>query len=446
MTALLASVCLEGLGRKFMPWVPSVLFYFMKDAVLLVGLVRFGLAPNVKRTMRRLMGGFTGVAVAAVFFTVMQCFNPEHTSLAMGVVGLRAYWLWFLAPPVIASALADARDMEHSLRALAVMALVVALFATLQFALPSTDAFNTYALYEGRSMNDVDIVGTTGRVRVSSTFSYLSGFVIFTEVVPVLLLSLGMELARGLARTLCLVATVATLVTMPMSGSRGPILVGLASLVMVLKGSGAFGTRQGRRIIAGAALAGVVAVVVAPEAIQGVTDRFQRNEDETAGRVLEVLNQIPVVAAVHFDYPFLGIGTGLQQNAATALGVKRGGWAAENEPHRILIEEGLLGFALVWMCRLAMVVGLVRAARALKKVGRGATSGLALALAAQAFLIPLAFDHVAQALYMITVGFVLHAASAIPSLGQVQTRPRAMRGAGSMPLAAPIPTPFSKVV
>ena len=35
--ALFAATCLEGLGRKYLPFVPSMVFYFLKDLVLLAG-------------------------------------------------------------------------------------------------------------------------------------------------------------------------------------------------------------------------------------------------------------------------------------------------------------------------------------------------------------------------------------------------------------------------
>ena len=42
--ALLAAICLEGLGRKFVPVLPGPAWYFLKDAVLLAGF--FGRAES----------------------------------------------------------------------------------------------------------------------------------------------------------------------------------------------------------------------------------------------------------------------------------------------------------------------------------------------------------------------------------------------------------------
>ncbi len=39
--ALISAVCLEGLGRRYLPFIPSAFFYFLKDVILLFGYVRF---------------------------------------------------------------------------------------------------------------------------------------------------------------------------------------------------------------------------------------------------------------------------------------------------------------------------------------------------------------------------------------------------------------------
>ena len=47
---LLAAICLEGLGRRYLPAIPSAVFYFLKDVVLLVGLIRFRINRDGEET------------------------------------------------------------------------------------------------------------------------------------------------------------------------------------------------------------------------------------------------------------------------------------------------------------------------------------------------------------------------------------------------------------
>jgi hypothetical protein len=43
----------------------------------------------------------------AFVWTVLELFNPEHVSTTLAVVGFRAYWLWWLAPLLVAHVLRD---------------------------------------------------------------------------------------------------------------------------------------------------------------------------------------------------------------------------------------------------------------------------------------------------------------------------------------------------
>src|SRR5689334_13516725 len=96
--ALISAICLEGLGRKYNPGVPDAVFYFLKDAVLLFGYFRFRPSRTTWRVTRHLYRGFEFAFVAALIWTLIEVFNPEQVSKPLALVGLRAYWLWWLAP------------------------------------------------------------------------------------------------------------------------------------------------------------------------------------------------------------------------------------------------------------------------------------------------------------------------------------------------------------
>ncbi len=383
-----------------------MVFYFMKDALLLAGLARFGIRPAVFRRAANLYRGFGPVLALAVAWTLLEMLNGAQTSPSLALLGIRSYWLWWLAPLIIASALRLPQDREHVVVVLAGIALIVALSAAMQFASPPDAPINTYALYGGEARAEVATVAATGRVRVSSTFSYLSGLADFAVLVPALLLSLGLGEAHRVTRWACFVGAGAGAVVMPMSGSRGPMLIGAAAMAAVLLGSGFVRTRAGRRVaLASALVVGAVAVAV-PDATGGVRARFEG--EDTESRVLEGLKLLPPVALAYSDYPILGIGTGMQQNARLAMGV-RPDWDSEAEPDRLLIELGPIGYLSVWLARLGLLVALVRMSRRFKREGRRALSGAALAYALLTFLGSLAFDHVWQALYFTGVGLLLQA-------------------------------------
>lgn len=402
---LVASVCFEGLGRKLLPDVPSAIFYYLKDVVLLAGLALFGVSSQSLLSTGRLLRGFIPLLLLATLWTIFEAFNPAHPSLVLALVGLRSYWLWWIAPLVIATALRGAHR-ERAVLTLTAAALIVAAYAALQFASPADSPINAYALYRGEQIMDVAKVATTGRARVSSTFSYLSGFSDFVTLVPPVLLGFGMYLKSRRRRWLSVATVGACIGAIPLSGSRGPLLLAMLGLSLLAMYAGILRGRASRRIAVGLAIAGALAFMSTPEAVQGIADRF--GGDDTRSRLWEAAEVLPPVALAIHEYPFLGEGTGTQQNARLAFGVSSN-WVTESETSRLLVELGAGGYLLVWASKVALAVALIRAARKLKRSGAPGVAGTALALSVYAIAGNSAFDHVWQALFFIGAGLVLAA-------------------------------------
>ena len=334
--------------------------------------------------------------------------NPEHQSLALGLIGLRAYWLWWAAPIVIAGVLQNQRQKDKAIYALLVMALGISALAAVQFASPADSSVNLYSVEDGEEVHasDMATVASTGRARVSSTFTFLSGFVDFTMTVPALLLSLGLDSRNPRLRRAALLATFATAAVIPMSGSRGSVVLGVVVILgITMWSAGLFFTAIGRRILMGSIVAAILSVVAFPDAFLGVQSRFE-NTDETVGRFEDLANILPPVAITTYEYPFMGIGTGMQQNSKGSLHVFTK-WDSEGELGRYLIELGPIGFLLIWMTKLGLMVALWRAFLILKRAGRRGPASAALSYAAMTMFGNLGFDHNWQALFFLGCGFVL---------------------------------------
>jgi hypothetical protein len=401
--ALISAICLEGLGRKYLPGVPDAAFYFLKDVVLLFGYLRFRPAAPIRRVTKYLYRGFEAAWVGTFIWTVIEVFNPEQQSKVLALIGLRAYWLWWMAPPVIASVLQNARQKERAIYALLAMVFGIAALAAVQFASPADSSINVYES-QNYAVGPIT-VGSTGRARVSSTFTFVSGFVAFTITVPTLLLSIGLDTKNPRLRTSALMATSAAAAVVPMAGSRSSVVIGIAILVLSLWSAGMFFTRAGRRILIGGVIAAVLSVVAFPDAMLGVQSRFA-DQAETSGRFKEFANVLPPVALMAFDYPGLGIGTGMQQNARLSFNLGSD-WDVEGELGRYLVELGPVGFIFFWIAKLGLMIGLLRAYRILKRAARRGAAAAALSYAALTMYGNLTFDHNWQALYFMGCGFIL---------------------------------------
>jgi hypothetical protein len=418
---LMASICLEGLGRKYLPQIPSIAFYFAKDFVLVAGYFLFKPPPSVRRVSKMLYRGFGVFWMAALLWTVIEVFNPEHESGALAIIGLRAYWLWWLAPVVIAGVLQSQVQKRRAIYVLASLAAGISILAAVQFASPADSAVNLYSVVDGEAQyaSGSGVVYETGRARVSSTFAFISGFGDFTILIPALLLSLGLQTSDRRLRTYALGATLLAASVLPMSGSRAPVILGGGVLLLTCWSAGLFFTVIGRRIMIGALAGAVLATVAFPDALFGVQSRF--DPEESQERLILNAMVLPPVALYMLDYPMLGIGTGMQQNARGSLNVFPK-WQTEIEMHRYLVELGPVGFCLVWTAKLGLMVALLRAYRILQRAGRRAAAGAALSYAAVTFFGNITFDHIWQALYFVGSGFILaETASALEFLKTGQT-------------------------
>ena len=403
--SLVAVICFEGAGRKFLPQIPPVVFYFFKDVVLLFGYLRFRRPGYITTVNRWLYRGFKVFWVIGFCWTVIQVFNPDQTSFPLAVLGLRSYWLWWAAPPIVASILDDEKEKQRALYVLLGTAVVVSIFGAIQFALPASSPLNAYATMGGEEVATAVVV-STGRSRVSSTFSYVSGFSDFNILIPPLIMSLGLDARDRRLRWGAIVVTCMTAAVVPMSGSRASIVLGLAVLAIAVWSAGLVATRVGRRIALGGATAGVLAVVVFPEAFLGVQSRFE-NVEETQGRFVQVAAMaVPPLAMAIYDYPAFGLGTGMQQNARAAMAIPAK-YNVEVEAGRYLVELGVVGFLFVWLAKVGLVVALMRSYLVLKRAQRRGAAAAALSYAFLTLIGNLAFDHIWQALYFLGCGSIL---------------------------------------
>src|SRR5262249_40660637 len=94
--------------------------------------------------------------------------------------------------PIIANILDDQKEKRRAIYVLLGVAALISVFAAIQFALPTSSPLNIYAPVEGEEFSSA-VVESTGRSRVSSTFSYVSGFSDFNVLIPALIMSFGLD-------------------------------------------------------------------------------------------------------------------------------------------------------------------------------------------------------------------------------------------------------------
>jgi hypothetical protein len=184
------------------------------------------------------------------------------------------------------------------------------------------------------------------------------------------------------------------------------VVISLVLCTVVAWRAGLVFTTVGRRVILFGILGGIAMAFAFPAALEGVMERFQY--DDTADRFKTTLEVLPPVSMSTYDYPFFGVGTGMQQNyrGQFGLGDSEIGWV-ESESGKYLVELGAIGYLLVWLSKFGLVMLLWRASNILKRAGRRPAAGAAVAYALLTFYGPLTFDHNYAALYFLGLGFIL---------------------------------------
>jgi hypothetical protein len=369
---VLVLLIFEGAIRKWLVPSSQDLVYFAKD-VLLLG-VYAGFFRDLPRLRQRIRQPAQPVLYGALafcaLFGLLQVFNPTLPNLLVGLFGFKAYFFYVPLLFVVPAAFPDDAALYTFLRRYALLAIPVGLLAIAQFFSPASSVLNTYA----RSNEDAYVAtfGSSTYVRVTATFSFITGYTAYLLTAVILILTL---LAAGRWRfrghLLLFGGLGMTLLGMLMSGSRGPVLLLILlfpfywwlAVIRERGGAAAFG----RLVIVLALVAGVLAAT-GGRAVDAFLGRAAGVGD-VSGRInaplLTPWALLPEVGLLGF-----GIGATHQTAATLAPGVVPYSWlhglAVEVESGRILMELGPVGFLLVFFVRFYLAFYAFTQARALR--------------------------------------------------------------------------------
>jgi hypothetical protein len=354
-------VIFEGALRKWVLPQAQDLIYFAKDVFLLGAYIGFLQSPARRRYRPPAAPVLYGALAAGLLLGVLQIFNPNLPNLLVGILGFKAYFFYmpliFLLPAMFRSD----RELAVALRRYLLLAIPVGLLAVAQFFSPPSSPLNTYARAPN-SAAEIATFGSSTYVRVTATFSFISGYTSYLLATVVFLL-VWMANARWRLRGNFLMygALGITLLGMLMSGSRGPVLI-LAALfpfywwLGVLREQGG-GSTFGRLLL-GLSLVAAVLAWVGEDAIGAFYGRALGIED------------VPSRLTTPFQAPFqvigeagplgFGIGATHQTAAAVTPGIPPYAWmrglVIEVESGRIMLELGAIGFAIIYLIRIYLLL------------------------------------------------------------------------------------------
>jgi hypothetical protein len=380
MQLVMVLLVLEGAIRKWLFPGAQDLVYLGKDVILVgvyLGFMRQ--RAQLRDRLPALPTLYTALALG-VLVGLLEIFNPRLPNLLVGIFGFKAYFLYVPVLFVLPAVFPSGRELILFLRRYILLSIPVGVLAAAQFLSPSSSLLNTYArvddatAYATGGGSYISTFGTSEHVRVTATFSYISGYgsylVALTIMVLAYLAAARWRLRRSVAAHIALGMA---LLGMLMTGSRGPVLM-LALLfplywwLAVVRG-GDGGATFGRLLV-GAAMLAILLAWVGSDALAAFLGRATASGD-VGPRILA-----PFTAPFRIlpDAGLAGYGIGATHQTATAF--TQGfvpyywlhGLASEAESGRVMLELGPVGFLLVYFVRIYLIGYALRQVLVMKTV------------------------------------------------------------------------------
>jgi hypothetical protein len=400
-----------GAIRKWV-WPEGQAYLFFSGHLLLLGAylrfygqcLRYWIWPLSKHPINKYLAFL-------LIYGLLETTNPNLPTKLVALFGIFMYFSFVPIAYMLPSLFSTKDKLLSFLKFYALISLPLYVIGFIQYFSPAAARINRYA----RSEFEWDTALVGDNVRVTSTFPYITGYTVYLSFV-VMIIAYLLSLRRSSRKVTLVFYTALTMaiVSLFMAGSRAPLATTIMYLVLYLILSGYISTAHLKPMLLRFALAGllVVAVLALTPAGQKVVDnmmsRIEENAEDVAPRIVEIYTPFRFLSNAG---PFgFGIGSTCQ---GTEYWVPRSEmWGSmsrdfENEPERILLELGLVGFILTFGLRLLIIKYLWDLSRRLKD-----NELRLLALAALLFHVQflhtsqLTFNMTAALYYWFTVGFL----------------------------------------
>lgn len=344
--------------------------YFVKDAFV----AQFALSTLGGRyaSFRRRAFGkmsselwFTAFVLYAVY-----CFldpgNANVPNMGVWLLGLKAHLYYSIFGMAVATYYcANPTYIYRDFRIMMMIGFVVFALCIIQYSLPPSHILNKY-VSDTAAITEFQDFGT---VRVTGTFSYITGMTVFGFVTSLMAVALYFgfpQARRGRWIALCYISLGVPVLIM--TGSRW----GIYALGLFGTMSGFLLTRKRRLSFVGLLVVLTIGLSAVSGYFQDATDAFM-NRVNTAGDSLGSRAGATFLGFMNyiFDAGLFGFGVGSLHPAAATLvpGGETFWWLNpldwnefEDEFSRILVELGIVGFLLYMTFRISLMVRLLKMA------------------------------------------------------------------------------------
>lgn len=363
----LVLVLYEGAIRKWVLPQASDLVYFAKDVFLIGAYFRFFTEKRSPLWKRWKPVPVTAIQVCGVI-VLLGVLNPNIGSVSAALLGAKGYLLYVPLLFVVPTLFEDFDELRDTLVWYVLLTIPIGLLGVLQFKSDRFSVLNTYA--GGVDGANVSMIIGSDTVRITGTFSYLSGHVVYTCVFFTLNMALICASEIPFRRVLTFVSLPLLVGNAFMSGSRAAIATQVFVAVGFVVALSMSSNGRLRRSLLPLSLAGIgialATVYLFPDALDASVGRMANSSDSFYGRTIEA--PISHLNLAYSRVGLLGAGIGTTTPAVSALRSRLGlspvafhpGYY-DGEMSQVMAELGLVGFCGWYSLRLLVMMALLRA-------------------------------------------------------------------------------------
>lgn len=434
--SVLVVLLFEGAMRKWMFVSLQELVYFLKDGILLGAYLRFFFFPDPEIRARRMNAPVFTICMLGACVS-LSAFNPNINSVLVALYGVKIYFYYvplaFMMPYLFRSE----DEFMKQLRWYALLATPICLIGVLQFAMPGSSIWNVYA-HSGAetAASNFGAAGVGEKIRITGTFSYLTGHTTFCIFFTAIHLALLVN-RQTKAWMIILTGNLALLFANGMmGGSRTCVFAmgGVLVLYAVLSLGRRLGTSENPFVVVAMAVSGIVVggSYYFYTAWIAWSSRLYGASDSVKGRIIDHTRY--AMSAALSDGGLFGFGIGTAHPASDqlrqALKLDRQLVPTPSYDHemgQVMVELGLVGFIAWYVLRVMTTMGMWRAAGQLQPgILRALLVGLALISLFHLYFLQVVYNHTAAVLIWASYGLAL-----IPSMHSsvaVKATPNQARG------------------
>lgn len=417
LKAVFVLVLLEGALRKWILPGFADLIYFGKDVLLVgvyLGFYLYG--PGLrKRSTPPVWMPILGIKLSLLPVLLLSL-SPVTGSVIATILGMRGYFFYLPIAFILPYAFPNRQGMIREVAIYTLLAIPVCLLGVAQFRSDGFSVINTYA--SGISAYGASTFGDgTGTVRVTGTFSYLTGHVVFVCIFIALALAQVVNPQTPYRRTLIYAVIPLLLGNVLMSGSRAAALTCLLTIIgFVANKMGALssvGRWRAMKVTVGLSLAGTVMLVYGfSNAADKLYARSVGSSDSVQIRLLDM--PLEHLSRAWEAGGLTGCGVGVTNPVTIALRNRLGipeperlPGAYDMEVGSVFAEIGLTGFFSWYMFRGLVLYSLWLALRRCKDEELRPYLLVTLLVSLPFFLQSLVLNHVACVLFWGLTGLSL---------------------------------------